>query len=503
MSTATALLRVEHIQKSFGGVAVLHDVGFSVAPGEILGLIGENGAGKSTLMKILAGIHRADSGRLLLDGRPVEFRSPAEARTAGVSLIPQEFNLVPELGVEENVFLGSELLGPLGLVDRGRMRARCAELLSRLGVDLDPGRPVGGLSPARKQAVEVAKALAFEARLLIMDEPTTVLTRPEIETLFALVRSLRESGMTVIYISHKLAEVKELCDRVLVLRDGRLVHEAAAADIEPREMAERMVGRELRELFPDPVPPGGKVLLEVRDLSSPPAFSGVSFSLREGEILGLAGLNGAGRTELAEALMGLRRSSGRILLEGRPYAPRRPRDAVDAGLGYLSEDRQGSGVVTSMGLAENVTLSSLGRYARAFGLLDSGAEAAAARDWVRRFRVKAGSIAQRLENLSGGNQQKVSLAKALDPGPRILIVDEPTRGVDVAAKQEIYRFLAELAAEGKAILLVSSELEEVLGMCRRVLVMREGRLVGELSGTGLDERSIMYLAAGVREGGAA
>jgi len=502
-----ALVRSEGLGKSFGGVPVLQNLDFAIGRGEILGLVGENGAGKSTLMKILAGIHRADRGSFTLEGRTCDFRSPAEARRAGVSLVPQEFNLVEDLSVEENVFLGSELLGPGGLVDRRTMRAKATRLLAELKAEVGPDARIARLSAARKQLVEVAKALAFDARLLIMDEPTTVLTRREIASLFALVRRLRSEGMTVVYISHKLDEVKELCDRLLVLRDGVLVHEAATKDIETHEIAARMVGRELREIFPPKAGPGAEIsnppLLELRGLSSPPGFAEVSFSLRRGEILGLAGLMGAGRSEVAEALMGLRPSAGAILLEGSAFRPSSPREAVASGLGYLSEDRQGSGVLTAFSLAHNVTLTSLPAYARTLGLVDFRREEGAARRWIERFGIKASSIAQRLENLSGGNQQKVSLAKTLDAAPKVLIVDEPTRGVDVAAKQEIYRFLAELAAEGTAILLVSSELEEILGMCTRVVVMREGRVAGELSGGGLDERAIMYLATGVGEGSAA
>ena len=497
------MVLAERLGKSFGGVPVLQDVSFSIAKGEILGLVGENGAGKSTLMKILAGIYRADSGRFSIEGIPTDFRSPAEARRAGISLVPQEFNLVEDLSVEQNVFLGAEILGRGGFVDSRAMRARSQKLLDELHAEVGPDERIGRLSAARKQLVEVAKALAFEARLLIMDEPTTVLTQREIDSLFTLVRRLRAGGMTIVYISHKLAEVKELCDRILVLRDGVLVHESLTSSIEPHEIAARMVGRELHEIFPPMPAPRGKVALEVRGLSSPPSFNDISFSVREGEILGIAGLMGAGRTEIAESLMGLRPSTGEIMVNGARISPRSPRDAVAAGLGYLSEDRQGTGVLTAFALDENVTLTSLPSYARALGLLDRAAEDESAKRWVDRFKVKATSVRQRLENLSGGNQQKISLAKSLDPAPHVLIVDEPTRGVDVAAKQEIYRFLAEIAAEGRAIILISSELEEILGMCRRVIVIREGRIAGELSGEALGERAIMYLATGVHEGAVA
>jgi len=490
------LVRVRSLRKEFGGHAVLRDLDAGIARGEILGLIGENGAGKSTLVKILAGIHRPTAGTVELDGKAVVFRSPTDARRAGVSLVPQEFNLAADLTVEENVFLGSELLTARHTLDTARMRARTAALLQELGASAAPGDRIDGLSAAQKQLVEVGKALAFDARLLILDEPTTMLTRREIDRLFAVMRALRDKGMTLIYVSHKLAEVKAVCDRVLVLKDGELVHQAAIAEIDPPEMARRMVGRELREIYPPKRPADGPVVLEVRDLASPGAFSGVSFTVRQGEILGLAGLVGAGRTEIAEALMGLRPSTGTVRLGGQVLRARTAAQAVRGGLSYLSEDRQGSGVLPGFSIAENVTLVSLPAYCGPLGLVDRAREAESARGWRERFHIKAPDLSAPLESLSGGNQQKVSLAKTLDPGPRLVIVDEPTRGVDVAAKQEIYRFLAELAEKGAALLLISSELEEIVGLCHRVVVMREGRVAGERSGAEVGEQPIMYLATG-------
>ena len=448
-------------------------------------------------MKILAGIHEPTSGRVELDGRPVSFRAPSDARRAGVSLVPQEFNLAADLTVEENVFLGAELLGGGRTLDVARMRRRTEELLAQLGASVLPGDRIDRLSAAQKQLVEVSKALAFDARLLILDEPTTMLTVVEIERLFALMRALRARGMGLVYVSHKLAEVKAICDRVLVLKDGELVRESPIADIEPAEMARSMVGRELREIFPPRALSEGPVVLEVEGLSSPGAFHDVSFRVRAGEILGLAGLVGAGRTEVAEALMGLRPASGSVRLEGRDALAGSAAAAVSRGLGYLSEDRQGSGVITGMGIAENMTLVSLPRYCTVPFVVDREQERVKAEAWRKRFGIKAGDLSAPLESLSGGNQQKVSLAKTLDPDPRVVIVDEPTRGVDVAAKQEIYRFLAALAAGGTAVLLISSELEEIIGMSHRVVVMREGRVAGELAASALDEHRIMYLATGL------
>ena len=449
-------------------------------------------------MKILSGIYEPTSGTLELEGQPIAFDSPSDARRAGVSIVPQEFNLAADLSVEENVFLGAELLKFGWLLDRARMRARTAELLAEMGANVSPEDRIDGLSAAQKQLVEVCKALAFDASLLILDEPTTMLTRREIDRLFALMRSLKARGMALVYVSHKLAEVKAICDRVIVLKDGELVREAPVAEIEPAEMARCMVGRELREIYPPKRKATGPVVLEVRGLSSPGAFADVSFTVREGEILGFAGLVGAGRTETAESLMGLRPSSGAVRLGGEDAKAKNADQAVRRGLGYLSEDRQGSGILTGFGIAENMTLISLRDYMSFGFVVDREKEGAKAQTWRQRFGIKAGDLNAPLESLSGGNQQKVSLAKTLDPGPRVLIVDEPTRGVDVAAKQEIYRFLSDLAAKGTALILISSELEEIIGMCDRVLVMREGRIVGELEGDAVQEREIMYLATGLQ-----
>lgn len=494
------LLSAEEIRKDFSGVEVLKGVSITVHAGEIVGLIGENGAGKSTLMKILSGIYRPSSGRLAVDGSPLEFHTPKDAKTAGISLVPQEFNLCAHLTVAENVFLGAEPRKG-ALIDDAAMAARAAELLAELGSAISPRARIDALSAAEKQLVEICKALAFDARLLILDEPTTVLTSIETARLFALMRALKARGAAMVYISHKLAEVKEICDRIYVLRDGELVRSAAAADMEPADMASAMVGRELSQVFPARTARAGAVALELRGVSSPGVLEDVSFAVREGEILGLAGLVGAGRTEVAEAIMGLRPRTGSVAVAGAELKPRSPRAAVAAGVGYLSEDRQGSGVLTAFGVAENATLVSLPSYAVGpLGLVDGAKERSSAQAWRERFGIKVRSLDQGLEQLSGGNQQKVSLAKTLDPAPRVLLADEPTRGVDVAAKQEIYRFIAELASRGLAVVLISSELEEILGLCDRVVVMREGAVAGELNGEGLSQSEIMFLATGVREG---
>lgn len=492
-----ALVRAEGICKEFSSVPVLVDVSLEVRPGEILGIIGENGAGKSTFIKILSGIHAPTRGRLFLDGREVSFHAPVDAKRAGIGLIPQEFNLVPDLDVCENVFLGNELRRPSGLLDRAAMVRRTQELLAALETPISPQARIPALSVAQKQMVEIAKALAHDSRLLIMDEPTTVLTKREIDLLFQRMRALRARGVAVIYISHKLREVKEICDRVLVLRDGKVVGLEEAAAFPVDEMVRRMVGRELSQVFPAKRPADGRVALRVEELTVPGVFSDVSFELREGEILGFAGLSGSGRTEVAETILGVRRPSrGRILAGDRPLRIRSPRDAVRAGIGYLSEDRQASGILTGFDVAKNVTLVSLDRYRRL--LIDRDRERLQARAYVERFSIRTQGVDTRLEFLSGGNQQKVSLAKCLDAEPRILIADEPTRGVDVLAKQDIYRFVHQLAAGGLSCLFISSELEEVIGMCSRVVVLRGGRVAGEVRGEHVNEEEIMSYATGVK-----
>jgi ribose transport system ATP-binding protein len=493
------LIQTENVGKEFSSVWVLRGIDVGVRTGEILGIIGENGAGKSTLMKILSGIYTPSEGRFLLDGRPVSVRTPEDAKRLGIRLIPQEFNLVPDLNVYENVFLGNELRRR-GLLDRKEMARRTAEVLSSLEVQVDPAARIDTLNVAQKQMVEIAKALAFDARLLIFDEPTTVLTHREIGLLFQRMRALRARGVTQIYISHKLKEVREICDRVMVLRDGAFVCLEAAADLPVDEMARRMVGRELSRVFPEKRPADGALALKVDGLTVPGVIEDVSFAVRKGEIVGLAGLGGSGRTEIAETILGVRHpSKGAIEVDGRPTAIQAPPDAVAAGIAYLSEDRQGSGILTEHSVLTNVSLVSIRKYVRRLGgLIDARKERAAVEGYVGRFSIRAPGLDAQLEHLSGGNQQKVSLAKSIDSDPRVLILDEPTRGVDVSAKQDIYRFIHELAGRGIACVLISSELEEVMGMCSRVLVMRAGRLVAELQGDRITEEEIMLYATGVK-----
>ena len=489
------LVRAQGLGMDFSSVTVLDDVSLEIFPGEILGLIGENGAGKSTLMKFLAGIHQPTRGTLHFAGQPVVLRDPKDAKDRGISLVPQEFNLVDHLNVAENVFLGDELRKN-GLLDRKAMVARTRDLLDGLGVSMDPEAGIPTLSVAQKQMVEIAKAIKVDARLLIMDEPTTVLAGSEIDVLFRIMGELKARGTAMVYISHKLREIKAVCDRVMVLRDGRFVGLEPVSAWSPQEMARRMVGRELNQMFPAKTDTKGEEVLVLDKVRVPGVLAEVSLTLHRGEILGLAGLMGAGRTEVAETILGLHTPvSGRLVIEGKEGAPSSPRAAVEAGISYLSEDRQGSGILTTFPVTQNVTLVSLRQYARPF--IDARLELKKTEEYIGTFGIKAPSPLAYLEHLSGGNQQKVSLAKSLDTGPRILIVDEPTRGIDVMAKGDLYTFLRSLADQGMAILLISSELEELIGLCTRVVVMRDRRVAGELTGDQVNEEDIILLATGV------
>ena len=494
------LVRTEGITKEFSSVRVLSDISVEIRKGEVLGIIGENGAGKSTFIKILSGIYTPTAGRIVFDGEPVTISGPADARRIGVSLIPQEFNLVADLSVYENIFLGSELRRPSGLLDAKAMIARTRELLAELEADtVDPTARIQDLSVAQKQMVEIAKAIAFDSKLLILDEPTTVLTSHEIAILFRLMERLKAKGVTLIYISHKLKEVKRICDRVMVLRDGDFICLEETGDLDIGTMAQRMVGRELNQIFPAKSAGTEKVAFKVESLSAPGAVHDINFEIRAGEILGFSGLIGAGRTEIAEVIMGIRKaSSGTVHVEGKRLHLGKPEQAVKAGISYLSEDRQRSGVLTEFGVNVNVTLVSLADYAKP--LINFRKELEKTKFYIDQFKVKTPSVDARLENLSGGNQQKIALAKSIDTDPKVLIVDEPTRGVDVKAKSDIYSFIRSLADRGLAVMFISSELEEIIGMCTRVVVMKEGRIVGQVEGEHINENEIMFYATGITGG---
>ena len=490
------LIETKGISKEFSGVRVLDNIDIGIERGEIFGIIGENGAGKSTLVKILSGIYTPTEGKIFFEGKEVEIKDPLHAKMIGISIIPQEFNLINELSVYENIFLGSEITRK-GFLNTREMKRRTISLLEELKKSIDPEEKIERLSVAQKQMVEIAKAIAYDSKLLIMDEPTTVLTLNEIEILFDLMRSLKERGVTIIYISHKLKEVRKICDRVMVLRDGQMISVSQTGEVDEEEMAKRMVGRELSQIFPDKVSPSDEVVFEVENLTINGLLENISFGLREGEILGFAGLVGAGRTELAEAIIGIRkRDSGKISIKGKPVEIKSPNDAVKNKIAYLSEDRQGSGILTSFDLIKNTTLISLSAYSKI--LINSKKEREKTKKYVDKFNIRAASLKTRLEFFSGGNQQKVSLAKSLDPEPEIFIFDEPTRGIDVNAKREIYRFMNELVNEGVSCILISSELEEIIGMCNRVVVMKEGRITGILEGEHINEEEIMLHATGLK-----
>jgi ribose transport system ATP-binding protein len=502
------MLEVREISKHFPGVQALSRVSLEVRAGEVLAVLGENGAGKSTLMKILAGIYPPDNGDIVLDGRPVRFENVAAALRHGISLIHQELNLAENLSVAANLFLGREPRwgGWLGLLDRSALAAAAPRLMARVGLDCSPETRVGALPPGQRQLVEIARALSLDARILIMDEPTSSLTQSETERLFRVIGDLKQSGVAVIYISHRLMEVKQIADRVVVLRDGQFAGRLAKALISHDAIVRLMVGRELQQFFQrkhGPPPAATEPRLEVRGLryaGAPFAPDGISpplsLALRPGEIVGLAGLVGAGRTELAEALFGLRPIvAGEVRLDGKPLVIRHPAEAVAAGLVLVPEDRRFHGLVLEDSVQHNIGLPNLDRLSF-LRLVAQGRERALTNDLCRQLSVRTPSIAQPVGLLSGGNQQKVVLSKWLARRPRVLLFDEPTRGIDVGAKSEIYALMDRMAGEGVAVLMISSDLEEILGMSDRVLVLHEGRLAGELPREALSEEAIMHWATG-------
>lgn len=494
-----SFLEFQNISKSYGPVPVLHDVSFTIHQGEAHALIGENGAGKSTLMKILSGYTPQTSGELLLDGKALHFRSNREAEQAGIVLIHQEFNLVEDLSITDNIFLGRELKKGMLLDDAG-MHAQARTLLEQVGLHLDPRTRVKDLIIPHKQLVEIARALGRQARVLILDEPTATLTPSETEILFAIMQGLKARGVTLLYISHKLEEVKHITDRVTVLRDGRFVTTRDTDSVSQLEMANLLVGRELQDMFPDrPEAPSTKTVLEVQHVTVPGWATDVSFNLSEGEILGFAGLVGAGRTELFEGLLGLRpRTGGKIIFRGKPLNIKNPRDASRAGLVYLSEDRKGKGLLMDSFLRPNLTLSVLKLYAKP--LLDFQAESRAFDNARMEYNIRADRADIPARSLSGGNQQKLALAKIMQMNPEVIILDEPTRGVDIGAKREIYFLMAKLARAGRSVIVISSELPELLGLCHRIVVMRQGEVMGVLSGEDLTESEVIQHATGVKRG---
>ncbi|MDW6005470.1 ribose ABC transporter ATP-binding protein RbsA [Vibrio mangrovi] len=489
------ILALSQIDKAFPGVKALDGASLNVYPGRVMALMGENGAGKSTLMKVLTGIYTKDSGEILYQQEHVAFQGPRDSQEAGISIIHQELNLIPELTIAENIFLGREKTNRFGRIMWQEMYQEADRLLARLNVRHSSKMPLGQLSLGEQQMVEIAKALSFESKVIIMDEPTDALTDTETESLFSVIRELRAQGCGIVYISHRLKEIFEICDDVTVLRDGKFIGQCPVEDIDEDRLIEMMVGRKLDEQYPRMNIESGDVSLEVRNLTGSGVHD-VSFVLKRGEILGVSGLMGAGRTELMKVIYGaLAREEGEVRLEGRTISPNSPQEGLANGIAYISEDRKGDGLVLGLSVKENMSLCALNHLSNGMQIRHQD-EREAVGDFIRLFNIKTPSQDQIIGNLSGGNQQKVAIAKGLMTRPKVLILDEPTRGVDVGAKKEIYQLINQFKAEGMSIILVSSEMPEVLGMSDRILVMHEGRISGEFAAQDANQENLLACAVG-------
>lgn len=507
VNSENVLLRMHGIGKEFGSTRVLEDVRFDLRAGEVHILAGENGAGKSTLIKILAGVHTEYEGVIELGGEQVRFHSPQESNARGISVIHQELSLIPQMSVADNIFLGREMCGPGGWMRFGEQQRACAELLRQLGLDVVPQRAVEEYPISVQQMIEIAKALAFRANIIVMDEPTSALTKPEVERLFQTVSELKARGCGIIYITHKMEEIYRIADRITVLRDGRYVGTADVRELPRPELIRWMVGREVDEQFPRHAPHLGEVRLKVDGLTVPdpaglpnPIVDDVSFAVCGGEVLGIGGLQGSGASELLGALFGVygRPGRGSMTLDGASYVPRSPRHAIRRGLALLTNDRKSTGLVLGMSIVQNITLASVPRYSPGL-LIRYGEEESAAGAHRKQFRIRASSVYQAVETLSGGNQQKVVLAKWLETHPKVLLLDEPTRGVDVGAKHEIYQLINEWSAQGIAIVLITSEMPELLALSDRLLVMHRGRVTAELSRAEATQEAVLAAAMGGEE----
>ena len=489
-------IEMKGINKSFGTNQVLKDAGFLLKDGEIHALMGENGAGKSTLMKILTGVYTKDSGTIYVDGQEVSYKNPQEAEKAGIVFIYQELNVLFDLTVEENLFMGKEITKRFGICDKKAMRKKAKEVMDLVGVNIPVDAVMSDLSVGQQQMVEICKALMVDAKVLIMDEPTAALTESETEGLFKVINGLREKGVSIVYISHRMEEIFQLCDRITVLRDGAYVDTRYIKDINMDDIVQMMIGREIGERYPKREATIGGEVLRVEGLSHTKLFRDVSFSVRAGEVLGVAGLMGAGRTEIMQALFGnLPVVSGKVFIEGKEVTIRNPRQAIEAGIGFITEDRKTEGLLLEKSIADNIELANLGKVSDK-GVLNKKKGAELVKRGIEEFRVKCFGPQHECGNLSGGNQQKVVLAKWIYTDPKILILDEPTRGVDIGAKKEIYTVINDLAAKGVAVIMVSSELPEVLGMSDRIMVVHEGHVTGIIDGATADQAKVMTLATG-------
>ncbi|RKF13654.1 ribose ABC transporter ATP-binding protein RbsA [Alginatibacterium sediminis] len=490
-----ALLELAQIDKAFPGVKALDNACLSVYPGKVMALLGENGAGKSTLMKVLTGIYSKDKGYIRYQNTPVNFTGPKHSQEAGISIIHQELNLIPELTIAENIFLGREKVSALGRIKWSEMYREADALLKRLRVSRSSNIPLGDLSLGEQQMVEIAKALSFNSKIIIMDEPTDALTDTEAQSLFEVIAELRQQGCGIVYISHRLKEIFQVCDDITVLRDGKFVAQCAVSDTNEEKLIEMMVGRKLEEQYPRIDSSLSTTCLEVKHLSGS-CVKDVSFYLNHGEILGISGLMGAGRTELAKVIYGsLKKDAGEVTLNGKAIHCKTPQEGLACGIAYISEDRKGEGLVLGLSVKENMTLSALAELSN-MGQIQHKNEATAVEDFIKIFNIKTPSRNQTIGNLSGGNQQKVAIAKGLMTKPKVLILDEPTRGVDVGAKKEIYQLVNQFKAEGMSIILVSSEMPEVLGMSDRIIVMHEGRISGEFTDKDANQEKLMACAVG-------
>lgn len=490
-------IEMRGIDKSFGTNQVLKNAGFLLRDGEVHALMGENGAGKSTLMKILTGVYTRDAGTVIVDGKEVEYHNPQEAEKAGIVFIYQELNVMFDLTVEENLFMGKEITKGFGICDKKAMRKKAKEVLDMMGVDINPAAVMSELSVGQQQMIEICKALMVDAKVIIMDEPTAALTQSETDALFKVIHSLRKKGVSMVYISHRMEEIFELCDRITVLRDGSYIGTEEIKDIDMNDIVKMMIGREIGERFPARDVKLGKEVLKVEKLTSPGVFHDISFSVRAGEVLGVSGLMGAGRTEIMQAIFGnFPLESGKIYIDGKETVIKNPEAAMKAGIGFITEDRKTEGLMLEKSIEENISLANLGKVSGKNHVLSSSAEDALVKKGIEEFHIRCFGPSHECGNLSGGNQQKVVLAKWIYTEPKVLILDEPTRGVDIGAKKEIYSVINEMAAKGVAIIMVSSELPEVLGMSDRIMVVREGEVRGIIGKEEANQQNVMTLATG-------